>query len=236
MIELTITPDRCALGVRLACRRPVRRATPPALMDLATQASLLARLSSASREGDWELFYAKYAMVIVSFAQKQALDEHGARDVLQETMLVVMRKLPQFTYAPEKGRFRNWLLSIVANKVREARRRSRAHRLVSLEATESGEPLHEPSVEAQASGELEAAWRQSLLEEALRRLLDDPHTKPETVAVFRASAMAGRPVAEVAAQFGLKENAVYQIKNRLLTRLRALLAELEDGAEPRHDS
>lgn len=201
-------------------------------MDIATQKSLLERLSAASREGDWELFYTKYAAVIVSFAQKQGLEEHGARDVLQETMLVVMRKLPSFAYDPERGRFRNWLLSIVANKVREARRRTHAGRFVSLDAgKESGETYPEPAVSAVASEELESSWRQSLLEEALRRLLEDPHTKAETVAVFRACALENRPVAEVAAQFGLKDNAVYQIKNRLMNRLRSLLAELEDGDE-----
>jgi RNA polymerase sigma-70 factor (ECF subfamily) len=201
-------------------------------MDLGTQRSLLERLSAAAAEGDWELFYAKYAAVILSFAQKQGLDEHGARDVLQETMLVVMRKLPQFSYDPAKGRFRNWLLSIVANKVREARRRAHSERFVSLDAdAESGEGAREPAVAAVAAEELESSWRQSLLEEALRRLLEDPHTKPESVAVFRACAMEELPVAQVAAQFGLKENAVYQIKNRLMNRLRALLAELEEGEE-----
>jgi RNA polymerase sigma-70 factor (ECF subfamily) len=201
-------------------------------MDLGTQKSLLERLSAAAREGDWEIFYAKYAAVIVSFAQKQGLDEHGARDVLQETMLMVMRKLPQFRYDPAQGRFRNWLLSIVANKVREARKRAKPGRFVSLDAeTESGEKIHEPAVEASAGEDLDVSWRQSLLEEAFRQLTEDPYTKPETLAVFRAFAMEGRAVGEVAVQFGLKENAVYQIKNRLMNRLKALLAELEDGAE-----
>ena len=201
-------------------------------MDPGTQRSLLARLTAASAEGDWELFYAKYAAVIVSFAQKQGLDEHGARDVLQETMLVVMRKLPQFSYDPAKGRFRNWLLGIVANKVREARRRAKAERFVSLDAdAESGEGTREPAVKALAAEELESSWRQSLLEEALKRLLQDPHTKPETVAVFRACAMEEQPVAAVAAKFGMNENAVYQIKNRLMNRLRAMIAELEEGEE-----
>jgi RNA polymerase sigma-70 factor (ECF subfamily) len=201
-------------------------------MDLGTQKSLLERLATAPREGDWELFYAKYAAVILSFAQKQGLEEHGARDALQETMIVLVRKLPTFTYDPAQGRFRNWLLTIVANKVREARRRAHAERLVSLDAQSADDTaLHErlPAESMHGVEAVEAAWRQSLLEEALRRVLEDPHTKAETVAVFRACALEGRPVADVAAAFGLKENAVYQIKNRMMTRLRELLAELEAG-------
>jgi RNA polymerase sigma-70 factor (ECF subfamily) len=232
------TPRSTLRGV-LAFHALGRCANPHRVMDLATQPSLIVRLSTASQQGDWALFYEKYAAVIVSFAQKQGLDPHGARDALQETMLVVMRKLPAFTYDPARGRFRNWLLSIVANKVREAQRRARRESgHVSLDAEpESGEALHERLAAggATADAAVEDAWRQSLLEEALRRLLEDPHTKPETIAVFRACALESRPVAEVAAQFGLKENAVYQIKNRLMTRLRALLAEVEDGAEPNND-
>ncbi len=202
-------------------------------MDLGTQKSLLERLATEPGEDDWELFYAKYAAVIVSFAQKQGLEEHGARDALQETMIVLVRKLPTFTYDPAQGRFRNWLLTIVANKVREARRRGHRERLVSLDAApEEGDPLHErlPAEAAHGDEAVEAAWRQSLLEEALRRVLEDPHSKAETVAVFRACALEGRPVAEVAAAFGLKENAVYQIKNRMVNRLRELLAEMEGEA------
>lgn len=121
--------------------------------------------------------------------------------------------------------------------MREARRRAHAERFVSLDADPgSGDMAPEPAVDAMAVGEVESSWRQSLLEEALRRLLEDPHTKSDTIAVFRACAMESQPVAAVAAQFGLKENAVYQIKCRLMNRLRALLAELEDGEEPSEQS
>jgi RNA polymerase sigma factor (sigma-70 family) len=202
-------------------------------MDLGTQKSLLERLATAPGEGDWAFFYVKYAAVILSFARKQGLEEHGARDVLPETMIVLVRKLPGFAYDPARVHFRNWLLSIVSNKVREAKRRTHREWLVSLDAVpEEGEALHERLMAESANGDatVETVWRQSLLEEALRRVLEDPYTKTETVAVFRACALENRPVAEVAAVYGLKENAVYQIKNRMINRLREMLAELEGNA------
>jgi RNA polymerase sigma-70 factor (ECF subfamily) len=201
-------------------------------VDLSTNPGLLVRLSTGSRDEDWKVFYERYAKAIVSFAQKLGLEEHGASDVLQETMLVVMRRMPGFQYDPERGRFRNWLLTIVANKVREARRRLRQETHVSLDAEgEDGASLQDRLETAGEKGDarLEEAWRQSLLEQALHQLLSDPRTKPETVAVFRACALGGLPVAEAAAQFGLKENAVYQIKDRMVKRLRALLEQLEEG-------
>lgn len=203
-------------------------------MDINTQRSLLNRLKTVPGEADWERFYNKYSAVIVSFARRQGLDDDSALDVLQETMMVMMRKLPGFDYQPERGRFRNWLLTIVMNKSRNAARRAHADRMLSLDATSGDDenPLLEKiaSDEATADEDLEGTWRQCLLEDALHRLLTDPRTQPESIAVFRAVALEGRAVAEVAAEFGIKDNAVYQIKNRLKTRLQAIVAEMEKGA------
>lgn len=203
-------------------------------VDIATQRSLLARLKTEPSEADWERFYNKYSAVIVSFARRQGLDDDSALDVLQETMMVMMRKLPAFEYDPERGRFRNWLLTVVVNKARNAVRRAHADRMLSLDADTHGEdasPLLDKlaSDGATADAQLDAGWRQSLLEEALHRLLTDSRTQADTIAVFRAVALEGQPAAEVAAEHDMKENAVYQIKNRLLTRLQAMVAEMEKG-------
>ncbi|HCN28214.1 MAG TPA: hypothetical protein DIT64_05435 [Verrucomicrobiales bacterium] len=201
-------------------------------MSLSTHLSLVGRLKAGGSAADWELFYQKYGGAITAFARRMGCDDHEAMDVLQETVMVVMRKLPNFDYDPERGRFRNWLLTIVSNKAREARRRAHVDRLVSLDAesSESG-ALHEklPGVETAAPGELERNWRQALIESALRRMLEDPRTNNETIEVFRAVALEGRPVAEVALQHGIKENAIYQIKNRMMNRLQALLSDMEQG-------
>lgn len=202
-------------------------------MSLSTRITLLGRLKEGGGSVDWELFYSKYSGAVISFARRQGCDDHTALDVLQETVMLVMRRLPGFQYDASRGRFRNWLMTIVAHKSREARRRAHLDRLVSLDAPdEDGVATMDEltsDTHATSPGELEGRWRQALIEEAIRRLLDDPRTNPETVAVFKAVAFEGRPAAEVAAQFGMKENAVYQIKNRLMTRLQALVAGLERG-------
>lgn len=203
-------------------------------MDLATRLSLLHRLKETSGDSDWRQFYTQYHAVILSFARKQGADDHTAEDVLQEAMMVVMRKLPAFDYDAQRGRFRNWLLTIVTHKVREARRRSHLDKMLSMDepSGDSAESLHDSLAAAgpDASMNVEDAWRQSLIEAALQQVLTDPRTKPETVEVFRACALEGRSTAEVAARFGLKENAVYQIKNRLMTRLKDIINAMETGA------
>jgi hypothetical protein len=79
---------------------------------------------------------------------------------------------------------------------------------------------------------LEADWRQTLIEEALRQILCDPRTDAESVMVFRAVALENESAAAVAARHGMTANNVYQIKNRLLNRVRSIVAQLENGALP----
>lgn len=197
---------------------------------LQTRGSLLARLKREASDTDWEQFYRQYGNVILSFCSKQGLDEFAARDVLQEVMLLLMRKLPSFDYNPARGRFRNWLLALVMGKIRDAHRRARRLRTISIDerSPHSGECFDESLVScaSEASQAVEKAWLQALIEEALRKIQNDPKSKRETFAVFYAYVIESRPVAEVAQQFGVAENTIYQIKNRILKRLREELAEI----------
>lgn len=200
--------------------------TPP------TRQSLLARLKREGSNSDWEQFYRQYGAVILSFCRKQGLDEFGARDVLQETMILFMRKLPTFDYDPLRGRFRNWLLTLVMGKTRDAFRRAHRMRTVSIHEHNFNDTpaLHNGLVSPGSEGSeaVERAWIQSLIEEALARIQTDPKTKTETFVVFQAYMIEGRPVADVSRQFGIEENAIYQIKHRMLKRLREELDKIED--------
>lgn len=197
--------------------------------DLNTSEAQLKRLQSSGKDCEWEGFYRKYSSVILSFCRKHGLDESSASDVLQETMVVLIRKLPGFAYQPEKGRFRNWLLSLVYNKIREAWRRTRRLAETPLnEVTDGGESLTF-RLSDQEDPEVEAAWKLALIEEALRRIKSDPRVKAETMAVFEACVLQNMEVSAVAAKFCLQENNIYQIKSRLLRRVREVVEDLEQN-------
>ncbi|MBE2282463.1 MAG: sigma-70 family RNA polymerase sigma factor [Prosthecobacter sp.] len=201
-------------------------------MSQTTRLSLVEGLKLTGNEAAWDRFYRVYGGVLLGFARRQGCDEHACMDVLQESVMVIMRKLTSFDYHAERGRFRNWLMTIVAYKVKEARRRCLQERMVSLDdpAGEESAKLSMAAFNHSAVDEnVERDWRQSLLEEALRQVLADRRTNAESVAVFRAVALEGVPIAEVAKKFGLKENAIYQIKHRIMTRLQGLIVRLENG-------
>jgi RNA polymerase sigma-70 factor (ECF subfamily) len=175
----------------------------------------------------WRIFYDLYWQPIVRYACRLGLSDSEAHEVLQETMVTLMRLLPGFDYDRSRGQFRNFLLTIVHRKAlgilrRSARQRRRdAHFL-----EEAGGDRTE--VEGQRDN-----WRRSVVESVLAELRDDGHISAKTFSVFVETVLRRRPAAEVGREHGLKENAVYQIKCRILRRVKAgVVRRLRDSGDP----
>lgn len=193
-----------------------------------TSESLLGRLKADTANEAWKQFYELYWGAILRYARKLGLDETQAHDVLQETMVALMRILPEFAYDRGKGKFRNFLLTIVHRKSLAVLRRTRRERDSQVPWEENGEGDSSDPFGNLGTDEKEALvrWRESLVEEALRRVREAEGLGENTFAVFDAYAIQRQSSEEVAKQFCLKENAVYQIKNRLLRRLQSEVAKL----------
>jgi RNA polymerase sigma-70 factor (ECF subfamily) len=198
-----------------------------------TNETLLERLRHAEAHDAWKEFYDLYWGVILRYARKVGLNEHQAEDVLQETMMVLMRQLPEFRYDRGKGRFRNFLLTIVHRKAVAVLRRARRAAADSLKEGDAVDG-HRAVINAAA----ERRWKEAVMEEALRTLKAHDAIDARTWAVFQAYALEQLPATEVAEKFGLSPNAVYQIRNRMLRRLRSLAGEhlRDSGAASEGDS
>lgn len=201
----------------------------------ATRQTLIQRLGRPGADRAWEEFYALYWQVILRYGAKLGLDEAAAHDVLQETMMVLMRILPTFEYDPKRGKFRNFVLTIVHRKALAAQRRAYRRREISADAVrEPGDTPLLDRIAEDAPGPddlLQQHWRESVWEEALARVRADPTIQPGTFDIFRAYVIDAMPAADVAARFDVKENAIYQIRSRMLKRLerevRIMMEELE---------
>ena len=73
----------------------------------------------------------------------------------------------------------------------------------------------------------ESSWREAILEIALQQLLGNESIRQQTRQVFLRVAVNGEKPEEVAAAFGMKRNAVDQIRSRMMISLRSLVAALE---------
>ena len=170
-----------------------------------------------------------------------------ADDVIQETLIAVWAALPSYRYAPEeKGYFHNYLTGILRNKAlrqlgKDQRQAEIAEKLredVSSDgrarspvSPERSEPrkrwLHGCAPQGVIQGDDEQSWRETLVEIALRQLMNDESIQSRTRQVFLRVVVNGEKPEDVAAAFGITCNGVYLIKNRMMPRLQKIVAALE---------
>ena len=172
----------------------------------------------------WNDFVRRYRPMMFSFlAQRFPTLADDADDIVQETLLGLMEALPDYRYDPEElGSFHNYLTGILRNPACKALRR----RVREGRSREAAEDLALADAETAPDGGGEDAWRDAVCDIALRQVLSDPSLQERTREIFRRVAVAGESPAAVAEAFGIERNAVDQIKNRLLRRIRQTVAAL----------
>jgi RNA polymerase sigma-70 factor (ECF subfamily) len=181
-----------------------------------TSVSLLERLRQPGQTPDWERFVQLYLPLFLRWGGRLGLQQQDADDLAQEVLLVLFKKLPQFTYDKHKS-FRSWLYTVFLNKWRDQRRR---HILPAAPDAKFPEPAVPDGCEAFD----EAEYRQYLGHRALEVM--QSQFEPASWKACWACVVEGQSAAQVAAALGLTENAVYIAKCRVLQRLRQELAGL----------
>lgn len=188
-----------------------------------TRASLLSRVRDSADQEAWGLFEREYRELVLRYCRARGLQEFDAEDVLQIVMISLARALPNFTYRPELGRFRDYLGRAVRNTILRLRTgplSSRATlRQVALPQEEL-EALTDPAGE-----EADEVWEREWMNHHYARALGSLRKsfRPDTLAVFEAL-VAGSSVPEVCARFGVDAESVYQSGSRVRRRLSELVA------------
>ncbi len=185
-----------------------------------TPASLLERLREAPDEGGWARFVELYTPLLYYWGRRVGLKQPDAADLVQDVFLLLVRKLPEFSYDRHK-RFRSWLHTVTLNKWRENARCSDP--LAQGVAAELPADLAEDDGAARM---WESEYQQLVVGRALR--LMQAEFEPPTWKAFWECVARGRPGRDVADELGISLNAVYLAKSRVLSRLRRELDGLID--------
>jgi len=185
-----------------------------------TSPSLLLRLRQGNSAADWNRFVELYTPVLTAWGMRAGMRPEDARDLVQDVMLTLLKKLPEFEYNPQQ-RFRAWLKTVLMNKWRDRMRRQAAAP-VAGDAGLSGVAAESPDAEAF----WERDHRQLLVRRALEMMQAD--FKEQTWRACWLTIVEGKPVGDVARELGITENAVYIARHRVLTHLKQELAEFID--------
>ena len=185
-----------------------------------TSISLLKVLGEDAQSPRWTEFANKYASTIEGFLFKY-FPTVDANDVVQETLIALVEKLPLYEYDPDaRGHFRNYLIGIVRYKaIEQLKRRKRETEM--REALEMKEELNWEYEKRAYSVDLRN-WQREAYEAALAQFMADPKLSARDKEIFRRTALQGESPEEVAALFGIKRNNVDQIKARMVARLKEL--------------
>ena len=191
-----------------------------------TSTTLLRDLAQDSQHARWGEFVARYRPMMEAF-MRERFPSVEADDVIQETLIALIKAFPVYHYSPEeKGHFRNYLTGILRNKALKSLRDER--RQTEIVAELRGVPTRRDGRAASPlAADDEQSWRESIFEIALQQLFADGAIADRTKQVFRRVAVNGEKPDDVAVSFGIERNAVDQMKARMMTRLRELVAALE---------
>ena len=142
-------------------------------------------------------------------------------------MIRMVKAMPRFRYDPVRGRFHDYLYRATRNAIADYRAcpKSAAWAVVEDETVARlAESTDEPDTE----------WEQEWLDHHLRLALADVRQtcEPTSVAAFERL-MGGATIEQVAAEFGMKYDAVQKTARRMRERIQERIAEQirEEDAE-----
>ncbi len=184
----------------------------------ATRTTLLSRVRDPSDTTAWREFEARYGELLVRYARARGLQHCDAEDVRQVVLLNLSKSLRGFQYCPERGRFRDYLGRIVQNVVNQVRARHDPA-TVALDSNVLG------SVPADPESSNDALWEQEWMDGHYRLALDTLRRtfEPRSVEIFERL-VAGEDPAAVAVAYDLTGPALRKVKQRIRTRMNALIA------------
>ncbi len=216
---------------------------------LPTRRSLLSRLRDWDDRASWQEFFDTYGRLIYQTARKAGLTDAEAQDVVQETIILVARKMPGFRYDPALGSFKGWLRTLTRRRIeKQLRKRLPGAGSTGAAPTDGERPSGPPH--SQAAGEprtatieripdpgapayerqWDADWAHNLWTAAVARV--KRQVKPKQYQMFDLYVLKEWPVREVACALNVSAALVYVNKHRVEALIKRELARLRQETEP----
>ncbi len=194
-----------------------------------TSLSILENARAGRGESGWREFAAIYSPLLRRWIGRYEIPETDGDDIVQEVLIFVNERLPQFEHNGRTGAFRNWLRQALVNRLRkfwnDRQRRPAGYGTGDSHALDLLNQLEDPqSTQSQL-------WNQEHDRHVLSQLMSRMRVEfaGTTWEAFELTAIAGEKTSVVAKKLELTSNAVWVAKSRVLRRLRQLSRGLTDS-------
>jgi len=182
-----------------------------------------------------------YWYPLYAFARRSGLASPEAADIVQDHFARILERGDLAGVDPARGRFRNWLVTGLKNRIADRRAHERAEK-------RGGNVIHVPieplAAEARLAADppdprpperlFEREWALAVIERATARLRDEQdHAGKRALFLALLPSLSAHetapPHAEVSARLGLSENAVKVALHRMRRRLGELIRDEVGG-------
>lgn len=180
-----------------------------------TRASLLARLKRWDDHEGWKCFFDTYGKLIYSVARKAGLGDAEAQDVVQETIITVAKKLPEFKYDPAIGSFKGWLSQLtrwrIIDNLRKKQYESHGEKFRREETLDTAIAEHQPD---SAGLDLEAVWDEEWQKQVMEAAMEKAKRQVSATQfqMFYLHVIKNQPAKDVARRLQAKLHEVYFAK------------------------
>jgi RNA polymerase sigma factor (sigma-70 family) len=189
---------------------------------LPTRQSLLVRLRNWDDQESWRNFFNIYWKLIYHTARKAGLQDVEAQEVVQETVIIVAKKIKTFRYNPETDSFKGWLLYITRKSIAgQYRKRQGSGRENGRGGTAGRTPeniYHPELVENELEKLWDREWEQNLMDAAIRNVKE--LVSPKQFQIFNFYVLKGWSVNEVAKTLEVGRPTIYLAKHRVSVLIR----------------
>jgi RNA polymerase sigma factor (sigma-70 family) len=189
-----------------------------------TRHTLIKQLQTQHDQSAWETFVATYEAYIYVVLTRAGASHDEAVDLRQDILIKIWKALPEFDYQPGKAKFRTWLCQVIHNTSYNyfSSRSSEQSRVTNYFAHKDDKA---PSL---MDNIMEEEWRNYLSNLALKRVEDVSNA--QNIAIFKRM-LAGDTAQQLADEFGLKENSIHRVKNRVRDKLIIEISKLRQDLE-----
>jgi RNA polymerase sigma-70 factor (ECF subfamily) len=151
---------------------------------------------------------------------------------VQETVIAVARRMPEFRYDPARGTFRQWLLRITRRRIIDRLRRMyreppKAN--ISPEALDE-DGQHVAAVTDKSAGAIEAAWDEEWEKSTFNAALAEVRAaaNPLYFQIFDYCVLKEWPASKVAATLGINAAQVYLAKHRIAQAMKRSVRRIDE--------
>ena len=196
-----------------------------------TRRTLLSRLKDWNDQGSWKEFFDTYWKLIYQTALKSGLSDAEAEDVVQETVISVCKKMPEFKYRSEAGSFKSWLLQLTHWRITDQLRHRNKASLVTprRRADTASETAMVERVADPRGSELEAMWDRewasNLMDAAIARVKRQVNSRHYQL--FDLCVLKKWPVSKITRLLKVRAGQVYLAKFRVSALVRREVKRLE---------